>query len=382
MAASNALLREPPEWQVQAAQRPLAEAATLPAACYTSEEWYAREVAQIFHREWICVGRTDQAVEPGDYFTMTLANEPILIVRDRDSGLRAYSNVCRHRGCLIASGSGNAKTLQCPYHRWTYALSGELLATPGRPHPMQELLHFRQEDYGLVPIRLACWGGFVFVNLSDTAPPLHQWLGDLPSWMDAYDFAAMATLRRVSHIVDCNWKVFLENSMEAYHVPFVHQRQVDPARLPVWSVEQPGNGPYGALYSKDSLLVSPVFPTIPALRGKSSEGLFHLWLQPNLQIVATPAYMSFRQYLPRAAGSFELSCGWCFPPATLDAPGFADAAGAMFERSDAVMQEDIEICPQVQAGLGSSLYRPGRYATQEAILHQIGRYVLGKVLGH
>jgi choline monooxygenase len=123
-----------------------------------------------------------------------------------------------------------------------------------------------------------------------------------------------------------------------------------------------------------------VFPPIPGLTGKPREGLFHLWLQPNLQIIATATYMSFRQYLPLAPDRFELSCGWCFPPGTQATSGFEDAAAAVFARSDAVMQEDIEICPRVQAGLSASIYRPGRYATQEAILHKIGNYVMDRVL--
>jgi choline monooxygenase len=366
--------------QLRAVQRDLSEASTLPSACYTAQSWYDREVSHIFRREWICVGRTDQAVEPGDYFTATLCDEPILIVRDRDRALRAWFNVCRHRGCVVASGQGNSKTLQCPYHRWTYALSGELLAIPGRPDPMQGIANFNKDDYGLTPLRLATWGGFIFINVDGNAAPLLQWLGDFPGWTDAYDFSGMATVRRVSHQVACNWKVFLENSMEAYHVPFVHQRQVDPTQLPVWSVDTPGIGPYASLYSRDSLLSTHVFPTIQGLSGKPAEGLFHIWLQPNLQIVATSTYMSFRQYLPLAPDRFELSCGWCFPPTTLSAPGFAEAVATVFERSDAVMLEDIEICPQVQAGLRSSRYRPGRYTSHEAIVHEIGTYVLDRIL--
>ena len=169
--------------------------------------------------------------------------------------------------------------------------------------------------------------------------------------------------------------------MEAYHVPFVHQRQIDPARMPVWGVDTPGVGPYACLYSRDSLLLNSVFPTIPTLTGKRAEGLFHVWLQPNLQIIATTTYMSFRRYMPLAADRFELDCGWCFPSRALDVPGFPDAAEALFARSDAVMQEDIEIYPRVQAGLSSNLYRPGRYALQEEILHRIGTYVLDQVLG-
>jgi choline monooxygenase len=370
-----------PDDQCRAARLPLEHAATLPAACYTSADWHQQELARIFRREWVCLGRADEAAAPGDYFATTIGNEPILVLRDRANTPRAFSNVCRHRGCVIASGRGNSMTLQCPYHRWTYALTGALLAIPGRPHPMQEITDFQQEDFGLIPLQLDTWGGFVFVNLATEAPPMRTWLGDLPGWMDPYGFAGMKTVRRISHVVPCNWKVFLENSMEAYHVPFVHQRQIDPARLPVWGVDTPGHGPYGCLYSRDSLLLNSVFPTIPGLTGKPAEGLFHVWLQPNLQIIATTTYMAFRRYLPLAADRFELDCGWCFPDAALAVPGFQDAAAALFARADAVMQEDIEICPQVQAGLSSALYRPGRYAAQEAILHRIGTYVLDRVLG-
>jgi choline monooxygenase len=282
---------------------------------------------------------------------------------------------------VIAAGSGNSMTLQCPYHRWTYALTGELLATPGRPHPMDDVAGFRAEDYGLLPLRTAEWGGFVFVNIDGEAPPLDLWLGDLPGWTLGYDFAGMTTVRRVSHIVGSNWKVFLENSFEPYHIPFLHQRQIDPARPPVWGQGPAGNGPYMSLYSRDSLLSTRVFPVIETLQGPPAEGMFHVWLQPNLQIVATSSYMSYRQYLPLAPGKFELACGWCFPPATQALPGFAEAAAKVFEKSDAVMREDIDVCPQIQAGLGSSLYRPGRYAVQEAILHGMGLYVLDRVLG-
>lgn len=367
--------------QLRSARLPLAEAATLPAQCYISPEWHQQEIAKIFRREWVCLGREDEVPSPGDYHTTTIGNEPIVVLRDRSNSLRAYSNVCRHRGCLIAAGRGTSMTLQCPYHRWTYALTGELLSIPGRPHPMQDIANFQQQDYGLIPLRLQSWGGFVFANLASEAPDLLAWLGDLPGWMGPYDFAGMKTVRRVRHTVACNWKVFLENSMEAYHVPFVHQRQIDPSRLPAWGVDTPGSGPYACLYSRDSLLLNSIFPIIPGLTGKPAEGLFHVWLQPNLQIIATTTYMAFRRYLPLAADRFELDCGWCFPPASLDVPGFDDAADALFTRSDAVLQEDIEICPQVQTGLASPRYRPGRYAMQEEILHHIGTYVLDRVLG-
>jgi choline monooxygenase len=349
-----------PIWQIEAARKPFLEAGTLPPGCYTSAEWHAQEVAKVFRREWVCVGRAEQVPDAGDYFTMTLCNEPVIVVRDREAGVRAFSNVCRHRGCVVATGSGNSMTLQCPYHRWTYALTGELLATPGRPHPMNDVAGFRQEDYGLLPLRTAEWGGFVFVNIGGEAAPLATWLGDLPGWTLGYDFAAMTTVRRVSHTVASNWKVFLENSFEPYHIPFLHQRQIDLARPPAWEMGPAGNGPYMSLYSRDSLLGTRVFPVIDGL---------------------TPSYMSYRQYLPLGPDKFELACGWCFPRSTQELPGFAEAAAKVFEKSDAVMREDIEVCPQIQAGLGSSLYRPGRYAVQEAILHGMGLYVLDRVLG-
>ena len=137
-----------------AVRRPLLEAETMPPWCYTSPDFYEREVERIFHREWNFIGRADRIPNPGDYFTLEFAGVPLVVVRGRDGAVRAFSNVCRHRGARIMSGEGNAKSLRCPYHSWNYALDGRLERAP----EMHDTRGFDPGDYGLKPVRLETRG--------------------------------------------------------------------------------------------------------------------------------------------------------------------------------------------------------------------------------
>src|SRR5262245_61517314 len=119
-----------------AVRRPLEQASPLPSWCYASDEWHAREIEAIFRREWLCVGRAEQIPNPGDFFTHTLIEQPLIVVRDNKGEIRVHSAVCRHRGAIVTEGEGRCRAFVCPYHSWTYALSGELLLTPGNPPPM------------------------------------------------------------------------------------------------------------------------------------------------------------------------------------------------------------------------------------------------------
>jgi len=157
-------------------RRPTLEASTLPGACYTAEAWYRAEVERIFLREWLLVGRAEQIPDPGDYMTEAIVGETVLLVRGRDALIRAFSPSCRHRGTKIVSGHGNCRAFVCPYHRWTYALDGELVGTPDMDPPK----NFDKSKYGLLPIRLEIWEGFLFVNFDERARPLRDHLGDLP----------------------------------------------------------------------------------------------------------------------------------------------------------------------------------------------------------
>lgn len=364
-----------------ATRQPLEDASTLAAYCYTSPEWYAEEMKEIFFKEWICVGRCEKVANKGDYFTMEIGGEPIVVTRDHTGKINAFSNVCRHRGALVAQGSGNARTLSCPYHAWTYKMSGELIVTPGRPDPMIGCRNFDRKDHGLVPIRIDTWGGFLFINFSETTPDLHTWLGDLPEFLKNYRLQDMVLDHQLIYDMDVNWKVFLENSMESYHISFVHQKYF-PANSPPQNWQfQKTHGPYEAMYSTSSILDFGKLPSVEGLSEKERSGLYHIWIPPNFQLIVSSTYMSSRQYIPVASEKFRIIYNWCFQPETRAVEGFRAGADKYYEFSTAVLEEDVVYVPQVQKGLNARLARPGRYSPQEFVLHKIGQYVIERVCG-
>jgi phenylpropionate dioxygenase-like ring-hydroxylating dioxygenase large terminal subunit len=193
----------------------------LPAALYTSPDFLGLEVDKIFHEKWICVGHVSELRAPGDYIAVDIVDKPILIVCDRSGVIKAFSNVCRHRGALLASGSGNAKAFSCPYHAWTYDLSGQLRGAP--------FIDKKQvEDVCLPEYRAEIWQGLVFVTLSDTPEPLAPQLKELEKRIAPYDIERYRVIHRETMEIACNWKVLVENFCESYHLFRVHSTTLEP----------------------------------------------------------------------------------------------------------------------------------------------------------
>ena len=194
---------------------------TLPAAWYTDPAVFVRERARIFRRSWQYVGLTEQVARPGDFFTATLGDVPVVVVRDEEGQVRAFANVCRHRGSqLVLAECGSRKTLQCHYHAWTYNLDGTLRAAPGA----KDEPGFDPGAFSLVPLSVDTWGPFIFVNLDRGAAPLADLLGALPDLVAATGLDLGAIRRRVRRTYDiaANWKVVVDNYLECYHCPVAH----------------------------------------------------------------------------------------------------------------------------------------------------------------
>src|SRR5262245_25654868 len=170
---------------------PVDRAVTLDPDAYRSAEFDAVERQMVFARSWVCIGYTSQLERPGDVLVATVAGQPIIATRDRSRTIRAFYNVCRHRGSMLVSENSHHEVIRCPYHSWGYGLDGRLLGAPyfkgldvseaeSAAFDMGESQGFCKEDYGLFAIRVEAWGCFVFVNLDPDARPLSEWLGDLP----------------------------------------------------------------------------------------------------------------------------------------------------------------------------------------------------------
>ncbi len=364
-----------------ATRRPLQQASALPGWCYASPEWYARELDTLFRRDWLCAGRVEQIPRAGDFFSIELVGHPLIVVRDDAGEVRVHSAICRHRGAVVTEGQGRCRAFVCPYHSWTYALDGKLVGTPGSPPPMAGAEGFERAQYGLTPIRTETWGGFIFVTFNPGAQALREWLGDLPAFLADYDLENMQWTHKDVYDVECNWKVWLENAFENYHAMTIHRKHMDPNNPQNWQFERT-RGPWEAMYSKRSIVAYSGLPPIPGLDEKKASGLFHIWVQPSVQIILTSSYMKFRQYLPQGPEKLRLYENWAFPRSTVALPEFGQLVGpAYYEKYSQIVKEDLQINPVVQKGMRSGAYRPGRYSTEEYIVHRIANRVLDRVIG-
>ena len=367
-----------------ASRRPLEQASPLPGWCYVSPEWHAREMEAMFRgpqSEWLCAGRVDQVPNPGDFYTIPVLGNPLIVARDKDGKVNVMSAVCRHRGAVITEGEGRCKQFMCPYHNWTYALNGELIATPGLPPPMAGSTDFDMANHRLTAITTEFWAGFIFITFNPKPKPLMQSLGGLPEFLKNYQLEQMQFTHRDIYEVDCNWKVWLENAFENYHVPTIHRKHIDPSKPQNWQFEKT-DGAWEAMYSERSIVAYSGLPALEGLSQREAGGLFHIWLKPSVQIIVTSSSMKYRQYLPEGPEKLRLIENWTFPRTTVERADFTETVGpAYYHKYSEIIREDLRINPIVQKGMRSGAYQPGRYSVEEFIVHRIANYVLDRVVG-
>lgn len=361
------------------ARLPVLEAETLPPWCYTSREFYDREVERVFKPSWNFIGREDELPKAGDYAAYDLVGEPVLIVRDRRGTLRAFANSCRHRGTRLLDGTGNCRGIICPYHGWAYGLDGQLLGAAG----MEETLGFEKGGYGLHPIQLETWDGFVFVNLSAGGSGLGEYLGDLPETLESYKLADMVCVRRHEYDLACNWKIYLENAMEDYHTPYVHRQSIGAQH----TVPEESHGAWGGVHMASERTIAVLaedighaFPPIPSLKGKPAAGTYFLAIYPSTFFALTQDCMWWLQQFPLGPARTKVVVGSCFPRATVARADFAEKASFYYRRWDKSLPEDNAISERQQAGLRSSFASPGRLSVREPMVRDIANWVLDRVL--
>ncbi len=361
---------------------PLLEADTMPTECYTSRDFYDLEIKKIFYKVWNFVGRTDLVPEVGDYYSFDFADIPLLIVRSDDGQVRAFANSCRHRGAKIASGEGNCNAFACPYHGWTYTLDGQLKAATY----MDRTEGFNKENYGLVQLRLEQWGGFIFVCFDDNAESLEKFLGDLPQLMQPYDLEHLMCTRRQEYSLKCNWKIYIENAMESYHVPWVHNKTLQKQKRDHNPPILPKDGEYSGLLTrhKGSRALLPGmdgFPYIPTLTGDSSEGTYYILINPSTMLGCTFDTVWWLELHPEGPEETKLIVGSCFHETTTVRDDFQQVVQNYYKRLDISIAEDNEISELQQAGLRSPFARAGRFSYMEPLVHLIDNWVLDRVLG-
>ena len=363
---------------------PMMDAETMPTWCYTSPDFYRREVEAIFMKVWNFVGRTDQVPGPGDYTAFDFAGVPLVILRDREGAVRAFANTCRHRGSLLLeAGAGTCRGIKCPYHGWVYGLDGALTGAPD----MEKTVGFSRADHGLIPIRLETWSGFMFVNFDPDAGPLTDYLGSLPAMLASHDLENMVTTRRKEFTIESNWKLFVENAMEAYHIPTVHggtlakhKAKKKREALP------PADSEFVYLYTtqKGSRALLPGetgFPEIASLDEKARGGSYYPLIYPSTMFCCTTDCMWYLEVHPLGPTRMKLIHGAVFPKVTAERDDFDEVVQKYYHRWDVTAVEDNDISETQQKGIESPLARPGRLSHMEPLVHTIGNWVLDRVLG-
>ncbi|HEX9057898.1 MAG TPA: aromatic ring-hydroxylating dioxygenase subunit alpha [Ktedonobacterales bacterium] len=329
----------------------LAAGHTLPAAWYTDPAMYRRERERIFHHTWQYAGLAEHLANAGDFFTCQLGDVPIVVLRDTDGDVRAYINVCRHRGSqLVLDACGTRKTLQCHYHAWTYNLDGSLRAAPGEKGEPG----FDRGEFGLLAAQVALWGPFVFVNPDLQAPPLATMLGTLPQLVDATGLNLGAIKRRVRREYDiaANWKVVLDNYLECYHCPVAHQSFSDLIDVNDYTVtEYDYFSTQGGPMKRDARGAGRPYD----VTGEVADGFYaYLWPNFTLNIYPGPGNVSLNLFLPMNERRTLAIYEYCFVDAVTDSQ-VDDFARFI----DQVQEEDIVLCESVQRGLESGFFQRG-----------------------
>lgn len=342
----------------------IARAWTLPSRLYTDACAFEAEKRKVFGRSWQVVGHRDQAAKAGDYFTADIIGEPLLIVRGADGKLRAFYNVCRHRAGPPAEGCGNRKLFRCGYHGWTYDLNGALISAT----EIEGVEGFRSEDFALMPVRVEEWFNFIFVNLDDAAEPLRMSLGELPAHVEKFPFGGMKLFERRTYDMACNWKTYVDNYLEGYHLPSVHpglNRELD---YNAYVVE-----PHASHVRQFSPIRGGQPGDVTPRRYQDArEDLTteYFWIFPNWMLNCYPDNISLNIVLPVAPERSLAIFEWYLPESALGSA----AAKASVEFSDEIQREDVSICEKVQKNLRSRSYSRGRFsAKQEKGVHAFHR---------
>lgn len=313
---------------------PIEDAWTPPSGWYTDPDVYVLERAAVFASSWQPVARLEQVSNVGDYVAGCFAGEPWVVVRASD-GVRAFSNVCRHKGREVVTGSGHADSLVCGYHAWSYDLDGTLRKAP----QMAGVRGFDRAQMSLPELRTFIWGPWVFVSHDAVEPEL----GELTRRLDASGWKDLQWAGSRSWTLECNWKVYVDNYLDGgYHVPHMHPSLNAQLDMSTYGTE--------------------IFDTY-SIQSSGSEaqrtagGALYAWLFPNFMINRYGACLDSNHVVPLGPSRCRVDYDFFF-----DASVSPEAIEESMRQSDVTQREDIEICESVQRGLVSQHYDRGRYA--------------------
>lgn len=360
------------------------EAITLPPACYTSERWFEFEKQAIWDREWICVGHVGHIPKPGDYVSININDDPLLVLRDPDGEVRVMSAVCQHRGYVLGEERGNCRSFTCPFHGWCYDMKGKLVAAPEMDGhvPLDKLT----ETHSLPVLRSEIWNGFIFVNMDGKAEPLAPRLKRLTDQVANHrmgELGAVPTLDWPGN--PWNWKFMHENAIEPHHTMYLHKGVHDfaPSRLASffeWDENDDGAvfHPTGFLQRDGNFTAGfrSMFPPLPDLTDEERQRVMFACVLPNLFFGAVPDGVLFYIILPQGANAITLRVGFLYPQETLRSENFNTQIKAVVDGLSIFNDQDTVANTKTHLGLKSRFANRSRYAPKEETLAQMNRWLI------
>jgi phenylpropionate dioxygenase-like ring-hydroxylating dioxygenase large terminal subunit len=377
MTEERSLLDRP---DLVAVRRPVTEASHAPGWLYASPDVYRLEVEKLFMRDWLFVGRTEEVANPGDYLSLRIGGEPIVIARAADGVLAAFYNMCVHRGAEVAEGCGNARAFKCPYHGWIYDLSGRLT---GAAH-MKESAGFELSGQRLRPVRIDTWRRNVFVTFDENAPSLAESMAEFEK-----DFAFLRPDdcrlgNRIELELACNWKFVHENLMDFYHVGVLHAKTFG-ARF-AWTDENvhlKRHGGISIFYDAGPPTpgAEPVLGKMPWLDDRPISFACTGFLPPNCTMFGRIDCVRFMVAWPDGPDRSRTVIYHLFPEEFFARPGFRDTLKVYRDYQLTVLDEDRSMIESMQRAMSSAAYRPGRMSTLEKPIHHYVNAYIERVFG-
>jgi phenylpropionate dioxygenase-like ring-hydroxylating dioxygenase large terminal subunit len=375
-----------------AAALPRERSESLPAGAYLDPAFADFEKREIFRKEWISLCHISQLAKPGDFVRVDLADEPLLVIRGKDDAIRVLSRTCRHRGMdVMPSGfghpdEGNKRVVLCPYHLWSYDLTGKLVGAP----EMQQAEGFDRSEVCLHAFRSAVWEGFVFVDLSGEAPPLEERLAGLKDRFLGKWRLAEAEVVWSAHW-DCafNWKVLVENFMECYHHLGAHRKTLEPFLPAKGCWTEPSDPAFSAMHLplkeamqdeiREAGTASTAFPIFPSLGlGDCLEWSIYL-AYPNGLFFNAPDRVYWYRILPTGPATSSLVTTMLVRPEAKAMPDYEALLAREVQAGIDFHLEDMEMCTATQRGMASAGYAPGRLSHLEETIWQLQKYLAGVI---
>ena len=372
--------------EIASVRREYRGASLLPKRVYHDPAIHDWERTNILRRDWVMVAREEDVPDPGTYMLVEVDDDPLMIVRDREGVLRAFHNVCRHRGTAVAEEPcGKVVRFQCPYHAWIYDLDGSLI----RAKHTEDLEDFSLDGFGLAGVRLETWQGFIFLNLDPDAASLAAQLGDLVQRWSRFDFSTLRSAKHVEYDVAANWKFIAENYSECYHCPGLHPHLNHLTPYDLGEEHDPDGAWQGGWMELADGVETMALDGgqgsrrgRPAMAGMSEQDerridYYILW--PMTFLSVHPDYLLVHRMIPQGPARTIVTCDWLFEPATMAMPDFDPSDAVAFW--DLTNTQDWHVCELQQRGTRSSSWVAGRYSNQEFPVHNFDRMVVDRYVG-